>query len=64
VLLTVTTAGLCSSMISQPIEVPAARDQLRRSLRRFGTPQMVLRIGYGQQGRSIPRRIVDDVIVA
>jgi nitroreductase len=64
VLLTATTAGLSSSMISQPIEVVAAREQLRQSLRRFGTPQMVLRIGYGQRGRPTPRRSVDDVIVA
>lgn len=62
VLLTATDAGLATSMISQPIEVPAARDQLRRSLGRFGIPQMVLRIGYGQQGRPSPRRDVDDVI--
>ena len=36
VLLTATDAGLASSMISQPIEVPAAREQLRRSLGRSG----------------------------
>ena len=54
VLLTVTDAGLASSMISQPIEVPAARDQLRRSLGRTGMPQMALRIGYGQPGQPDP----------
>jgi nitroreductase len=63
VLLTATDLGLASSMISQPIEVPAARDRLRRSLRRFGAPQMVLRIGYGQRGRPTPRRGVDEVIM-
>jgi nitroreductase len=62
VLLTVTDAGLASSMISQPIEVPAARDQLRRALGRFGVPQMALRIGYGQPGTPTPRRAVTDVI--
>ena len=62
-LLTVTDAGLASSMISQPIEVPAARDQLRRSLSRAGVPQMALRIGYGQPGRPTPRRDVDDVLI-
>ena len=51
VLLTATDAGLASSMMSQPIEVPAARDQLRRSLSRSGTPQMAVRIGYGDAGR-------------
>jgi hypothetical protein len=62
VLLTITDSGLTSSMISQPIEVPAARDQLRQSLRRTGTPQMALRIGYGDPGRSAPRRDVDELL--
>jgi nitroreductase len=62
VLLTATTAGLSSSMSSQPIEVPAAREQLRQSLQRFGAPQMVLRLGYGQRGRPTPRRDLDDVL--
>jgi nitroreductase len=64
VLLTVTDAGLASSMFSQPIEVPAARDQLRRSLGRLGVPQMALRIGYGRPGRPTPRRPLADVLDA
>jgi nitroreductase len=64
VLLAVTDAGLASSMISQPIEVPAARDQLRRSLGTRGVPQIALRIGYGHPGRPTPRRDVTDVLVA
>ena len=63
VLLTVTDAGLACSMISQPIEVPTAREHLRQSLRRSGTPQMALRIGYGDPGRPTPRRDLDDLIV-
>jgi nitroreductase len=63
VLLTATDAGLACSMISQPIEVPAARDQLRRALGRSGPPQMAVRIGYGQPGRPTFRRAVDEVIV-
>ncbi|MFI1996176.1 Acg family FMN-binding oxidoreductase [Actinoplanes sp. NPDC020271] len=62
VLLTITDAGLACSMISQPIEVPAARDQLRRSLGRTGFPQIALRIGFGQPGRQAPRRPVTDVL--
>jgi hypothetical protein len=62
VLLTVTDAGLASSMMSQPIEVPSARDQLRRSLNRSGTPQMTLRIGYGVRGRPTERRDLDEVL--
>ena len=62
VLLTATDAGLASSMMSQPIEVPSARDQLRRSLNRSGTPQMTLRIGYGVRGRPTERRDLDEVL--
>jgi hypothetical protein len=63
VLLTATDGGLATSMISQPIEVPGAREQLRRSLGRAGTPQMAVRIGYGQPGSPTPRRDLDDVLV-
>ena len=62
VLLTATDAGLACSMMSQPIEVPAARDQLRRSLGRTGVAQMALRIGYGQVGAATGRRDLDEVL--
>jgi nitroreductase len=64
VLLTATDAGLAASMLSQPIEVPHARDELRRTLHRPGTPQMVIRLGYGQPTTSSPRRSIDSVIDA
>jgi nitroreductase len=63
VLLTATDSGLATSMLSQPIEVASAREQLRLALGRFGAPQMVLRIGYGQPGSPTPRRDPNDVIV-
>lgn len=62
VLLTATDSGLAVSMLSQPIEVPSAREQLRVALGRFGAPQMVMRIGYGEPGWPTPRRDPDDVI--
>ncbi|MEU4240711.1 nitroreductase family protein [Actinoplanes sp. NPDC026619] len=62
VLLTATAAGLDTSLISQPIEVPAARDQLRRSLGRPGHPQIVIRFGYGMPSRPTPRREVSEVL--
>jgi nitroreductase len=62
VLLTATDAGLAVSMLSQPIEVPSAREQLRLALGRYGIPQMVLRIGYGQPGFPTPRRPVREVV--
>jgi len=63
VLLAATAAGLDTSMISQPIEVPAAREQLRRSLGRSGSPQILLRFGYGTPGHPTPRRDVADVLI-
>lgn len=62
VLLTATDEGLTSSMISQPVEVPAARDQLRRSLARRAFPQIALRLGYGLAGRPAVRRDVTEVL--
>lgn len=64
VLLTATDARLAVSMLSQPIEVPRAREQLRLALGKYGTPQMVMRIGYGQPGWPTPRREIDDVVDA
>ena len=64
VLLTITDLGLSSSMFSQPIEVASAREQLRIALGRFGCPQMVLRVGYGDTGPATPRRPMSDVIDA
>lgn len=62
VLLTATDEGLAVSMLSQPIDVPAAREQLRLALGRSGAPQMVLRVGYGEPGIPTARRGVDEVI--
>ncbi len=64
VLLTITDLGLASSMFSQPIEVASAREELRIALGRYGTPQMVLRIGYGDSPPATPRLPVADVIDA
>jgi nitroreductase len=62
VLLTATDAGLAVSMLSQPVEVPVAREQLRRGLGRYGVPQMILRIGYGYPSLPSPRRPPAQVI--
>lgn len=62
VLLAATDSRLAVSLVSQPIEVPRAREQLRLALHQYGAPQMVLRIGYGQPGRPTPRRPLAEVI--
>jgi hypothetical protein len=63
VLLTCTDDGLGSSMLSQPIEVPSARERIRTALGRSGSPQMVIRIGYGDPAPATPRRPVLDTVV-
>lgn len=64
VLLTATDLGLACSMFSQPIDVPAIREDLRLALGRHHGPHMVLRIGYAVAVGPTPRRPVDDVIEA
>jgi nitroreductase len=64
VLLTATSNGLVTSLLSQPMDVPHIRAQLRLGLRRPGLPQMVLRMGYGPAGYSPPRRPVDEVLIS
>jgi len=63
VLLTCTDAGLGSSLLSQPIEVPSARERIRTALGRSGSPQMVIRIGYGDPAPATPRRPVLETVV-
>lgn len=62
VLLTATEDGLATAMVSQPIEVPSIREQLRLALGRSGAPQMLLRIGYGVPGAQSPRRGAGEVL--
>ncbi|GIG87455.1 hypothetical protein Pen02_23910 [Plantactinospora endophytica] len=63
VLLTAAAAGLTACLQTQVIAVPAAREQVRLALGRFGWPQVVLRIGYRHPGPGpllgppAPRRV-------
>jgi nitroreductase len=63
VLLTATRAGLVTSLMSQPIEVSAVREELRVGLRRYGSPKMLLRAGYGVPGAVAGRRPVAEVVL-
>jgi nitroreductase len=62
VLLAATAEGLVASMLSQPIEVPDAREKLRITIKSVMEPQMVLRIGFGTPGVATPRRDITEVI--
>lgn len=58
-----TVHGLAASFLNQPIEVPALRVRLRDLLGSSGSPQLLLRVGYGTLDRPTPRRTVADVLV-
>jgi nitroreductase len=63
VLLTATAAGLDASFISQPVEVPSVRAELRRLLGGGLWPQIVLRLGRGAPVPWTPRRTLHDVLL-
>ncbi|MBV9012829.1 MAG: nitroreductase [Pseudonocardiales bacterium] len=62
-LLTATTLGLSASFLSQPIEVPRIRAELRRALRTTLNPQAILRIGFGSPVPATPRRPVAELLM-
>lgn len=63
VLLAATAAGLSASFLSQVVEVPATRGQLRVLLGGGIWPQTVLRIGHGSPVPATPRRAVEDTLI-
>ena len=63
VLLTATVHGLSASFLSQPIEVPRVREDLRRALGGVLVPQTVLRMGYSTPVPPTPRRPVSELLM-
>jgi nitroreductase len=65
VLLAASSAGLVSSQLNQPVEIPPLRQRLRDELRLAGWPQVVLRLGYpaGPLPPPTPRRPIADVLL-
>ena len=64
VLLRATAAGLAASPLTQALDWPATRTQLRTRLSLIGHPQMLLRLGYPGSDRtpSTNRRPVAEVL--
>ena len=62
-LLELTGRGWAASPITQAIEVPITRTQLRSALTWDAHPQMLLRIGHAAPTPATPRRHRDDVVV-
>lgn len=63
VLLAATAEGLAVSFLSQVVEVPGTREQLRRLVRGMQPPQAVLRIGRGWPVPATPRLPVDELLL-
>lgn len=63
VLLTATANGLATSLMSQPIDIPSIREQLRLGLHRGGPPHILLRAGYAVPAEATPRRPIEDVLL-
>lgn len=63
VLLAGQARGLSAAFLNQPVQVPELRARLREMTGREGWPQLILRMGYGQDLRPTPRRAVDDVLL-
>jgi hypothetical protein len=62
VLLLARSQGVWASFLNQPIEVPQLRAQLKEALELEGSPQLLLRMGYGQEVSPTPRRPVREVL--
>jgi len=62
VLLSATADGLSASFLSQVVEVPKTRRQLRDLTGGGLWPQTVLRLSYGTPATSTPRRPVSEVV--
>jgi hypothetical protein len=62
VLLTAATLGVAASFLNSPVQVPELRGRLLGLTARRGVPQVLLRIGYGGEGRATPRRLPTEVL--
>jgi hypothetical protein len=52
-----------ASFLNQPIEVPELRIQVHDMLGKKGFPQLILRMGYGQDVKPTPRRTPGEVLM-
>ena len=62
-LLAAQTENVWSSFLNQPIEVLKLRPKVQELVKEEkGFPQILLRMGYGNDIKPTPRRPVDDVL--
>jgi hypothetical protein len=63
VLLHATAAGLTASFLNPPMEVQALRTRVGEIIGEPGSPQVLLRLGYGKPARHTPRRPASEVVI-
>lgn len=63
VLLTARIHGISASFLNQALELDQMRPQMRTITGRPGFPQLILRMGYGPEAPSTPRRPLRDVLM-
>jgi hypothetical protein len=62
-LLFASSQGLATGFMNQAIQVPEARERVRRLLNTTWWPLAILRFGFGPETRQTARRAVTDVLV-
>jgi hypothetical protein len=63
VLLRARAEGVWASYLNQPIEVESLRPRLAATVAVEGSPQILLRLGYGTDIQPTPRRTVHEVVL-
>jgi hypothetical protein len=62
-LLLARSENVWSSFLNQPIEVPELRPRVQEVVKeQKGFPQLMMRMGYGQDVKPTSRRPVDEVL--
>ncbi|HEX8992265.1 MAG TPA: hypothetical protein VF784_11365 [Anaerolineales bacterium] len=64
VLLRAQAGGVSASFLNGPIEVRDLRPRLRDVIEQHGFPQILLRLGYGQEVEPAPRRPISEVVLS
>jgi len=63
VLLRACAEDVCASYLNQPLELPETRAEVGRIIRIDGSPQLILRLGFGPDAKPTPRRAVEEVLL-
>ena len=63
VLLRAQVEDVWASFLNQPLEVPELRTKLKAVAGHAGFPQAILRLGFGENVKPTPRRVLEEVLI-